>query len=103
MEQNVLILSIGTVPPIGSLWANSVLNGMYEDYFLQEVIPYVETNYKVDSRRETRLIMGIESFHVDNLFISLFQVTASVLVQLFELQFRISTYSGVWLVTADLF
>jgi len=43
---------------VGSLWANSELNGRFEDYFLDEVVPWAETTFKIynDSRR--RMIMG---------------------------------------------
>lgn len=48
----------GTVPPIGSLWTNSVKNGRYEDYFLDEVVPWAETTFRIKRAREYRLVMG---------------------------------------------
>jgi len=48
----------GSVPPTGSLWANSELNGNFEDFFLKEVIPWTESRFRVKTQRQYRLLMG---------------------------------------------
>ena len=44
----------------GSFWANSELNGNYEDYLLKEVIPWAETNLNANTDPRKRLITGEE-------------------------------------------
>ena len=47
-----------TTSQVGSLFANSSTNGRWEDYTLQEVIPYIDANYRTLARVESRAIMG---------------------------------------------
>jgi pimeloyl-ACP methyl ester carboxylesterase len=47
-----------TTPGVGSLFANSSTNGRWEDHTLEEVIPFVESNYRTLARAESRAIMG---------------------------------------------
>jgi pimeloyl-ACP methyl ester carboxylesterase len=42
----------------GSLFANSPTNGRWEDYTIQEVIPFIDSNYRTLARVESRAIMG---------------------------------------------
>jgi S-formylglutathione hydrolase FrmB len=45
-------------PYYGSFYSNSLLNGNYEDYIVDDVINYVESTHKVKPGRENRFIMG---------------------------------------------
>jgi pimeloyl-ACP methyl ester carboxylesterase len=47
-----------TTPQVGSFFANSSTTGRWEDYTLQEVIPYIDSNYRTLARVESRAIMG---------------------------------------------
>jgi S-formylglutathione hydrolase len=42
----------------GSMWANSVLYGRFEDYLTNDVRQFVETNYRVLADRSQRSIVG---------------------------------------------
>lgn len=42
----------------GSFMANSPVIGLWEDAFIEEILPYVEANYRVIGTKETRGIMG---------------------------------------------
>jgi S-formylglutathione hydrolase FrmB len=42
----------------GCNWVNSVTGGNYEDYVVQDVVTYMEANYKVLADRSARAIMG---------------------------------------------
>jgi len=43
---------------IGPWWTNSVVNGDYEDYVVEDVIAYVESTYRTLAIPEARVIMG---------------------------------------------
>ena len=42
----------------GSFCINSALNGNYEDYFIQDIVPYVDNNYRTLTDRNSRAISG---------------------------------------------
>ena len=45
-------------PFMGSFYVNSELNGNYEDYMTQELITWIEDNYRVKSGKNYRTLMG---------------------------------------------
>ncbi len=47
-----------TTPGPGSLFANSSTAGRFEDYTLNEVIPFIDANYRTLARAESRAITG---------------------------------------------
>ena len=42
----------------GSFCVNSELNGNYEDYMIQDVVPYIDANYRTLPSRDSRGIVG---------------------------------------------
>ncbi len=46
--------------PLGSSWyANSSVTGNWEDFMIQELVPYIDANFKTLSNRDSRGIAGI--------------------------------------------
>lgn len=45
-------------PYLGSSWMNSTLNGAYEDYFIQDVIGFVESNFRAYPHKNFRTLTG---------------------------------------------
>eukprot|EP01119_Soliformovum_irregulare_P012315 TRINITY_DN3188_c0_g1_i1.p1 TRINITY_DN3188_c0_g1~~TRINITY_DN3188_c0_g1_i1.p1 ORF type:complete len:391 (-),score=90.22 TRINITY_DN3188_c0_g1_i1:267-1439(-) len=60
MEPVIVIKPNGAIlgTTIGSLWANSIVNGRFEDFLLKEVLPWTDSTYNTDRRREKRFLMG---------------------------------------------
>jgi S-formylglutathione hydrolase FrmB len=46
-------------PYAGSMWLNSVLYGNYEDYVIQDVISFIETNFRVMADKNFRFLHGV--------------------------------------------
>jgi S-formylglutathione hydrolase FrmB len=47
-----------STPYFGSFYSNSLLNGNYEDYIVDDIINFVEAEYRVKPGRKNRFIMG---------------------------------------------
>lgn len=45
----------------GSQYINSTATGRYEDYLTQEIVPFVDVNFRTVSSRDTRAVMGKSS------------------------------------------
>ena len=45
-------------PYVGSVWVNSVLYGNYEDYVMQDVVNFVESNFRAFPDKNFRMITG---------------------------------------------
>jgi len=45
----------------GSQYINSTATGNYEDYFTQEIVPYVDQNFRTVADRSSRAVMGKSS------------------------------------------
>lgn len=45
-------------PYLGSCWMNSTLYGSYEDYFIQDVIGFIESNFKAIPHKNFRSLVG---------------------------------------------
>jgi enterochelin esterase family protein len=45
----------------GSQYINSAATGRYEDYLIEEVVPWVDANYRTVAERGSRIIMGKSS------------------------------------------
>lgn len=45
-------------PYMGSMWSNSELYGPFEDYFIQDVIGFVESNFRAISDKNFRSLVG---------------------------------------------
>jgi enterochelin esterase family protein len=45
----------------GSQYINSAATGNYEDYLVNEIVPYVDENFRTTGSRETRAVMGKSS------------------------------------------
>jgi len=45
-------------PYMGSMWANSELYGPFEDYFMQDVIGFVESNFRAIPEKNFRSLVG---------------------------------------------
>jgi len=59
MEPVIFVQPNGMCPPYGgSMWTNSEMYGMYEDYVANDVVAYVDANFATLPYRETRAIMG---------------------------------------------
>lgn len=66
----------------GSLWANSALYGRFEDYVVQDVIPFVDANYLTIPQRAKRSLIGYSmgamgTFNIGFRHPDLFAVTAA--------------------------
>jgi len=46
-------------PYLGSCWMNSALYGSYEDYFIQDVIGFVEENFRAFPHKNFRSLVGL--------------------------------------------
>ncbi|MBH1940414.1 hypothetical protein I5677_05820 [Mobilitalea sibirica] len=42
----------------GSFWVNSPVSGMWEDYIIKEIVPYIDENYKTIPKSESRATVG---------------------------------------------
>jgi enterochelin esterase-like enzyme len=55
----IIVKPNGWAPPyLGSCWYNSPLYGNYEDMVIQDLIPYIEENYRVIEGQDFRYHMG---------------------------------------------
>ena len=45
-------------PYLGSCWMNSELYGSYEDYFIQDVIGFIESNFRAYPHKNFRSLVG---------------------------------------------
>ncbi len=54
----ILVAPDYTTPGVGSLFANSSTTGRFEDYTIQEVVPFVDAHYRTLARAESRAITG---------------------------------------------
>ncbi len=55
----ILVMPDGKAEPyLGSFYTNSELYGKYEDFIIQDLIPFVDEQYKSNSYRGMRAIMG---------------------------------------------
>jgi enterochelin esterase-like enzyme len=60
MENSYGINSSPTYSVIGGSNRNNNLSqGMFEDYFIKELIPFIDANYSTDARRESRYTGGL--------------------------------------------
>ncbi len=57
--KEVIVVGVcGSSEYIGTFYANSPITGMWEDYIIKDLIPYVNQNYKVINKKESRGIFG---------------------------------------------
>jgi S-formylglutathione hydrolase FrmB len=54
----ILVAPDYTTPGVGALFANSGTAGRFEDYTIQEVVPFVDANYRTLARPQSRAISG---------------------------------------------
>ncbi len=54
----ILVAPDYTTPGPGSMFANSSTAGRFEDHTLQEVVPFIDSNYRTLPKPESRAIMG---------------------------------------------
>ena len=55
-----ILVAVDMNTPIGSSWyANSSVTGNWEDFVIQELVPYIDRNFKTLSNRDSRGIAGI--------------------------------------------
>jgi hypothetical protein len=54
----ILVAPDYTTPGPGSMFANSSTSGRFEDHTLQEVVPYIDANYRTLAKPESRAITG---------------------------------------------
>lgn len=45
-------------PYAGSMWTNSLLYGNWENYFVNDVVPYIDAHYATLPSRANRMVMG---------------------------------------------
>jgi S-formylglutathione hydrolase FrmB len=67
------LIAAGTIRPMiavmpdcftyfgGSQYINSTATGRYEDYFTEEIVPFVDANFRTVSNRDARAVMGKSS------------------------------------------
>jgi esterase/lipase superfamily enzyme len=55
-----ILVAVDMNTPFGSSWyANSSVTGNWEDFVIQELVPYIDANFKTLSNRDSRGIAGI--------------------------------------------
>ena len=58
--EKFILVAVDMNTPLGSSWyVNSPVTGNWEDFMVQEVVPYIDTNFKTMSNRDSRGIAGI--------------------------------------------
>ena len=58
--KNFVLVAIDMNTPLGSSWyVNSSATGNWEDFMIQELVPYIDANYKTFPDRDSRGIAGI--------------------------------------------
>ncbi|MEX0849630.1 MAG: alpha/beta hydrolase-fold protein [Candidatus Dependentiae bacterium] len=89
----------------GSFYINSAFNGNFEDYFINEVIPFVDSNYRTIANKANRGIAGHEmggygavilGFKHTDLFSSIVAHTPADVVAMADTIIKPSFYSRVW-------
>jgi len=54
-----ILVSVDMTTPLGSSWyVNSPVTGNWEDFMIQELVPYIDTNFKTLPQRNSRGIAG---------------------------------------------
>jgi Putative esterase len=55
-----ILVSVDITTPVGYSWAaNSPATGNWEDFFVGEVVPYIDSNFRTIANRDSRGISGI--------------------------------------------
>lgn len=55
-----ILVCVDMTTPVGSSWCvNSPVTGHWEDFMIQELVPYIDSAFKTLSRRESRGIAGV--------------------------------------------
>jgi hypothetical protein len=55
-----ILVTVDMKTPLGTSWnANSSVTGNWEDFMIQELVPYIDANFKTLGSRESRGIAGI--------------------------------------------
>jgi len=55
-----ILVAVNMNTPLGSSWyVNSSVTGNWEDFMVQELVPYIDANFKTLSNRDSRGIAGI--------------------------------------------
>ncbi len=59
IRESILIKPDGFVLPyLGSMYTNSEYNGQFEDYIIQDLVPYIDSTYNTVNSPENRAILG---------------------------------------------
>jgi len=58
--EEFILVAVDMNTPLGSSWyVNSSVTGDWEDFIVQELVPYIDTNFKTISNRDSRGIAGV--------------------------------------------
>ncbi len=58
--QKFILVSVDMTTPLGSSWyVNSPVTGNWEDFVVQELVPYMDTNFRTLPNRDSRGIAGV--------------------------------------------
>jgi S-formylglutathione hydrolase FrmB len=58
--KNFILVTVDMTTPLGTSWnANSSVTGNWEDFMIQELVPYIDANFKTLPNRDSRGIAGI--------------------------------------------
>jgi putative esterase len=58
--KNFILVAVDMNTPLGSSWyVNSSATGNWEDFMIQELVPYIDANFKTLPNRDSRVITGI--------------------------------------------
>jgi len=58
MKEMIIVMPDGSNKYGGSFYTNSPLIGNYEDYIVQDVVPYIDAKYRTIANRDSRAIVG---------------------------------------------
>jgi Putative esterase len=60
MIEKFILVSVDMTTPLGTSWfVNSPVTGNWEDFMVQELVPYIDANFKTLAKRDSRAITGI--------------------------------------------
>jgi Putative esterase len=58
--EKFILVTVDMKTPLGTSWsANSSVTGNWEDFMIQELVPYIDANFKTLANRDSRGITGI--------------------------------------------
>jgi enterochelin esterase family protein len=61
IDPMIVVMADGRTKLGGSQYINSAATGRYEDYLVEELVPWIDASYRTAAARDTRVVMGKSS------------------------------------------